>query len=577
MPRTRKPQNGGQRFGTWRVANTTTGSTTTQAVYRIPTWNRKNCDVRNFEVTWVSPIDVHIEWENVYNISLDSSALKNVIEWYSELNLSNTEVTLSTVNWPITVNDDITTTWDISAVNVTATAEVNTDILNATTWNITTVNSTDITAASVSATDVSTATLEASGNASVGGTLDVTWATTLSSTLSVTDDVTLSWDLAVAWNETVTWNISWFDISASNSVNTVDLNATWTTALVDVTADDISASTITTTWDAQIWGALDVTWNGAIGWTLSVTWASSFTGESTFVGNVQTGNITSTGTATLNDVNVWGNETVAGTMSVTWNTTLNSALTVAWATTMSGNAAVGGNLSVSWNSTVTWTSTTTGNAIFNSDVTVAWDETVTGNTTIWGTLSATWDVTLADDLVVNWTTSLKALETDGSVDIDGTLRTTWAAVIWNGITVTWQVESDTVRTWEVVADEIRVTDWLYLSQWGEAPDFVLQSEKGQPNGVCPLDVNGLVDPQYLPPIYTTAIVKMGTWVFSNSNTAVVVDADITADSAVICTNYSDIVGDLNEVINIGQLTVVSNQVETGSFKYLIINPLPVLP
>jgi hypothetical protein len=88
-----------------------------------------------------------------------------------------------------------------------------------------------------------------------------------------------------------------------------------------------------------------------------------------------------------------------------------------------------------------------------------------------------------------------------------------------------------------------------------------------------LDVNGKVDPQYLPPVYTTAIVKMGTWVFSNSDTAVVVDADITADSAVICTNYSDIVWDLNEVINIGQLTVVSNQVETGSFKYLIINPI----
>ena len=51
MPRQRKPQNGGQRFGTGRVANTTTGSTTTQTVYRIPTGKKYGeCDVLSYEV-----------------------------------------------------------------------------------------------------------------------------------------------------------------------------------------------------------------------------------------------------------------------------------------------------------------------------------------------------------------------------------------------------------------------------------------------------------------------------------------------------------------------------------------------
>jgi hypothetical protein len=48
MPRQRKPQNSGVKFWTGRVANTTTGSTTTQTVYRIPTGKKYGeCDVLN--------------------------------------------------------------------------------------------------------------------------------------------------------------------------------------------------------------------------------------------------------------------------------------------------------------------------------------------------------------------------------------------------------------------------------------------------------------------------------------------------------------------------------------------------
>ena len=562
MPRIRKPQNGGQRVGTWRVANTTTGSTTTQAVFRIPTGNRKECDVRNFEVTWVSPIVVQIEWENIYRVSLDSDALKSVIEWYDNLDLSNAEVSFDHINWPITL------TWNLEIESGTLTvSEATIATLTSTLANIDTVNSTDVNSTNVTATDVSTWTLEASGNATIGWTLDVTGATTLASDLNVWGDENITWNLDVTWNTAVS------NLIASDTITTVDLVSTWDSTLNTLNAWATTVDSLDVTNGATVWTTLWVTWNTTLWGNLDVAWASTFNWVSEFIGDVTTANISSTWTAALNDVTVAGNETVTWNVNVWGNTTVNSTLTVVGASTLSSNVAVGGNLSVSGNSTVTGTSTTTGNAIFNSDVSIAWNESIAGDASITWTLSAGGDVTLADDLVVNGTTSLKALETDGSVDIDGTLRVTWAINGGNGATITWQIESDTIRTWEVVADEVRVTNGLYLSAGAEAPDFILQSEKNQPNGVATLDENGKIDSSFLPPVYTTAIVKMGTWVFSNSNTAVVVDTDITADSAVICTNYSDIVGDLNEVINVGQLTVVSNQVETGSFKYLIINPI----
>ena len=574
MPRTRKPQ---VARPAGRVASTTTWATKnvpSPMVYRIPTGRRDYSCEWKIVGSGVAPI--HVRWidEHEFQVSINEAELRGKIENWENLDLSNVEVTLKEVNWPITVTgnlniEDGTLTVDEATITT----------LTSTTWTIATLTSTDATITNVSATDVSTWTLEASGNATIGWTLWVTGNVTLDADLGVSGNETVTWNSSVWWDSTITWSesvgwdltvsgdISWEDITATASITTVDLTATWASTLNTVSAWATTVDSLDVTNGATIWTTLWVTWNTTLWGDLSVTGTSSFTGD------VSAWNISSSWTANLNDVAVAWNETVAWTLSVTWNATLNAALTVAWATTMSNNAAIGWNLSVAWNQTVTWTSTTTWNAIFNSDVTVGWNETVSGNETITWTLTVGDDVTLADDLIVNWSTSLKALETDGSVDIDGTLRTSWAAVIGNGITVTWQVESDTVRTWEVVADEVRVTDWLYLSAWWEAPDFVLQAEKGQPNGVCPLEADGKVDPRYLPPVYTTAIVKMGTWVFSNSNTAVVVDADITADSAVICTNYSDIVGDLNEVINIGQLTVVSNQVETGSFKYLIINPI----
>ena len=549
MPRTRKPQTSTPSIQ-WRgrVANTTTSSL--PQVYRFGS-NKKNssCQAPTSSVTTQSPLHVRIVGDNVYHVTLDMEELASKLWELQSLDLSNVEITLWTVDWPVTITGNLSIENGILTVD-SATIES----LTSTTGNITNVTSNSITTETITSESAAIDGLSVTNNATVWGTLGVDWATTLNSTLSVLSNINGGWNISAVGT------VSADSVSASTWTITTLTSTTWTIT-------DLAVSNAASVGNglAVVWGvtadSVTTSWNLAVGWNASITWDATVTWASTFTWAVSVNNITSTWTANLNDVVVGGNETIAWTLWVTWATTLNNSLTVAWASTLSGNTSVWGNLSVAWNSTVTWNQTVTGDAIFSDDVSVAKDLTVSG------------DATISEDLVVNGTTSLKALETDGSVDIDGTLRVTWAINWLNGLTVTGQVESGTVRTWEVVADEVRVTDWLYLSSWAEAPDFVLQSEKGVANWVAPLDANGLVDPQYLPPVYTTAIVKMGVWVFSNSDTSTIVDADITADSFVILSNYQDIVWDLNETINIWQITVVSNHTETWSYKYIIVNPL----
>ena len=501
MPRQRKPQNGGQRLWTGRVANTTTGSTTTQTVYRIPTrgayWE---CEKLAYEVIWTSPITVSIEGQDIYRVWLNESALENLIEWMS-LDLSN--VTLQTVN------GDVEFTWNVMTDGTLTGTTINATTIWATTGNIDTVNATN-----VSATDVSTATLETTGNASVG------------------------WNLTVTWTSTLTW-----DVTAGS-----DLSVTWTTTTASLSATTWTVDTLTSTnatitnLSATAWDITTLSSDNATLWQLSVTWTS------TLAWDVSVVNIASTGNATLNNV------------STSWNATL-ANVTVNGASTLTGNTSVWGNLSVSGNETVTGNSTVTGDAIFSSDVSVAEDLTVSG------------DATVTDDLTVNGSTHLKTLETTGSVSLGWNLSVDWSIAGWSSLVVENQIESGSIVTTNTTTDNITINGNIALGNNATASDFVLQSEKGVANGVAPLDANGLVDPQYLPPVYTTAIVKMGTGVFSNSDTSVVVDADITADSFVAISNYSDIIWDLNEIINVGQLTVVSNQTETWSYKYIIVNPI----
>lgn len=538
MPRQRKPQNGGQRLGTWRVANTTTGSTTTQAVYRIPTWNRRDCDVRNFEVTWTSPIVVAIEWENVYRISLDTAALENVIEG---MNLDLSNVTLETIN------GDVTFTGNISADGTFTWTTITADTVNATTGNITTLTAGDVTATTVDTNAVTTVTLQTSWDATVGWNLEVVGATTLDSTLSVTWNVTAGSDLSVSWATTTA------SITATNW-NITNLTST------DITADTITANTsIASNGTLSVVGASTLSEVNAT--DINASWNLSVTGTSTFTGQISAGDIVASGDASLNNLNVAGNEVVTGTLTTNGATTLNSSLTVAGASTLGWNTSVAWNLSVAWNETVTWNSTVTWDGIFSNDITVGRNLNVSGDTTI------------TDDLTVNGASHFKNLETTGSSTIGWTLRVDWAITAWNGIDVTGQVESDTMVTGSIVAQNATINGNLVLGPDAQANQFVLQSEKNQPNGIPTLNNEWKIDSSYLPQVFTTAVVKVGNWVFNNSDTSVVVDADITNESVVLISNYQDIVGDLNEVINVWQLTVVSNQTETWSYKYVVINPL----
>ena len=552
MPRQRKPQNGGQRLWTGRVANTTTGSTTTQTVYRIPSRNYGECEKLAYEVLGTSPIRVAIEWENIYRVSLDEAALKDAIENYDGLDLSN--VTLQTINWDVEFTGNVSVDGTFMWQEVRATSITTTD-LDAVNGSIQNITSNDVTTTALTAENASLDDVTITNNATVGGTLGVTWNTTLGGDLAVSWNETVAGDLDVTWATSTgsitasTWDITTLT-STDVTTDTITVNDTATVTNGLTVTWGVNTDTITTSWDAVIG------WDTTISWDLAVTWTSAFTGD------VTVDNITSTWTANLNDVVVAWNETVAWTMAVTWATTLNSSLTVAWASTLSGNASVGGNLSVAWNETVTGNSTVTWDAIFSSDVSVAEDLTVSGDTTI------------TDDLTVNGSTHLKTLETTGSASLGGNLSVDWSIAGWSNLVVDGQIESGSLVTTNITTDNITINGNIALWNDATAPDFILQDEKGQPNGVAVLDANGQIDNQYLPPVYTSAIVKLGTWAFSNSDTAVVVDGDIDANSFVIISNYQDIVWDLNETISPGQLTVVSNQVETWSFKYIVVNALP---
>lgn len=544
MPRQRKPQSGVARAA-GRVANTTTSwrdiATTNAKVYRIPTGgNRLECPAPLSEVGWVYPISVRREG-NVFYVSLPEENLKSVIEWMDSLDLSNVTVSMSTVDGPLTINGSITSDWTITGESVEATT------ITATTWNITNLTAGDVTATTVDTNAVTTVTLQTSWDATVGWNLEVVGTTTLDSTLSVTWNVTAGSDLSVSWATTTA------SITAAN----------WN--ITNLTSTDITADTITANTSIASNGTLSVdgtsTLNEVNATDVNASWNLSVTGTSTFTGQISAGDIVASGDASLNNLNVAWNETVTGTLTTNGATTLNSSLTVAGASTLGWNTSVAWNLSVAWNETVTWNSTVTWDGIFSNDVTVGRNLNVSG------------DATITDDLTVNGASHFKNLETTGSSTIGWTLRVDGAITAWNGIDVTGQVESDTMVTGSIVAENATINGNLVLGPDAQANQFVLQSEKNQPNGIPTLNAQWQIDSQYLPQVFTTAVVKVGNGVFNNSDTSVVVDADITSESAVLITNYQDIIGDLNEVINIGQLTVVSNQTETWSYKYIVINPL----
>lgn len=393
--------------------------------------------------------------------------------------------------------------------------------------------------------------------------------------------------------ETLEWNIvyeddSWTEYTKTASINLKDIVEWWQVlTLKDIIADSIEADEwifesaqawwLDVTWDAVIqWNetvnwtvvmnsTLDVAWKATINWWADITWNLNVLEDvETHEGwEIHSKSLETTEDATIGwDLSVTWNTTIGWDTDISGNITSAWSASIWWALTVDSTANIWSNLTVWWNTEISW------------DTTIWWDTTIDWITTVAEDLNIWWDVTVSDDLIVNWSSHLNTLETTGSASLGWNLSVDWSIAGWSNLVVENQIESGSLVTTNITTDNITINWNIALWNNATAPDFILQDEKGAANWVAPLDANWKIDSQYLPPVYTSAHVKMGTWVFSNSTTSVVVDADITADSFVAISNYSDIIWDLNEVINIWQLTVVSNQTETGSYKYIIINPLP---
>ena len=150
------------------------------------------------------------------------------------------------------------------------------------------------------------------GNATVGGTLGVTGATTLSSTAAITGNTTVGGTLGVTG------------------------------------ASTLDSAAVTN--NATVGGTLGVTGNTTVGGTLGVTGAS-----------------------TLDSAAVTNNATVGGTLGVTGNSTFSGTLGITGNTTVGGTLDVGSTLGVTGNTTVGGTLGVTGATTFSGDVNVGSD------------------------------------------------------------------------------------------------------------------------------------------------------------------------------------------------------------
>jgi hypothetical protein len=172
----------------------------------------------------------------------------------------------------------------------------------------------------------STATL--SGNATVGGTLGVTSATTLSSTLTVTGTATFNGNTVIGdtTSDTVTITARAASDFVPSTDDARDLGAStleWRNLWIDGTANIDSLVADTADINA---GTIDGTTIG--GNSAAAITGTTITANSSFVGNL-TGNVTSSGTSSFATVTTSGNVTIGGDLTVNGTTTtINTTNTV---------------------------------------------------------------------------------------------------------------------------------------------------------------------------------------------------------------------------------------------------------
>ena len=244
--------------------------------------------------------------------------------------------------------------------------------------------------------------------------LEVSGATTLKDTLAVTGNTTIGGTISVTGDST----LSNLNITGNNTIGGT-LKVTGKTTLNNELVSN-GATTLKNT--------LSVTGNTTIGGTISVTGNSTLNGTLTVKGGSSLSTLTTSGLATLNELNVTkganilGNSAISGGLVVKGNSSFSTISTSGKATLNSlevvGALSIGSNLSIS------------------GALTVAGKTTLNGYTTINNRLEVSDNIT-ANSLIIN-------AKDFGSAD---------TAVVINGNLTAVQVSGTTVAGNKVIAGE----------------------------------------------------------------------------------------------------------------------------
>ena len=221
-----------------------------------------------------------------------------------------------------------------------------------------------------------------------------------------------------------------FDISDGTDSQTISQGDTFiingTPSEVNVAVSATDTLTIGLPDSVTISDALTVTGAATVGTTLGVTGATTLSSTLAAGNTTITGTLSTSGAATLNSASVTNNATVGGTLGVTGATGIDGNFDINTnkftVNATSGNTAIAGTLGVTGATTL---SSTLG---------------VTGNTTVGGTLGVTGESTLASATVSDLTAGRVVLAgTAGAIEDSGNLTFNGTEL---GVTGTLDVSSD---------------------------------------------------------------------------------------------------------------------------------------
>lgn len=261
------------------------------------------------------------------------------------------------------------------------------------------------------------------------------------------------------------------------------------------------------------------------------------------------------------------------------------SLEVSWEATFKGDTSFEWDMEFEWDLTIDWNLSAENSEIKNLTVT----ESLTSQwTTQVNTIDSTGKATLNSLEVQNNTVLDKALEVKGSATLDQDLIVKWISTFKHAVTfedwvnmnkslhVFQDLQVDwAINWWNATLRTVTINNWtLTLGTWWSAPQFILKTEKGAADWVCPLNSNWKVSEQYLPDYLPNCSIHVWTAQFDWHWSCVIEDSRIKSNSYVNISNYSDIIWDLTEVIWDGSITITSNfDREAWSIRYFCATPL----